>query len=141
MKHPLATYSFAARLTLLIQSGATVSLAWASPESLTARLVQAGGDDAQWALWIFTAVVVSALIDLGINDLAPRKFTAEPFRKRRHLIYSAIGACYCASAFANVSPPNNIPGSEILLWVYVAFGACAMWYSTVCALKGSNDAQ
>jgi hypothetical protein len=135
------SYGLAARIALLVQACVTVFLAWRSPESLTAKLVAAGGSDAVVALWVFSCCTALAVLDMLINDLAPAPFTARPLLTRRHLVYSGLGAGYVITVFAGVSPTNAIPGSGVLLWAYVAFGASSLWYSTVCALRGSHDAQ
>lgn len=94
------------------------------PESLTYRMIQAGGF---WAFICSIALIVlstMAIIDVVINDILPHNYTWPCGIKWRQGLWIVIGITYAGLAFA-VSK-SQIGGYVIAVYLLYAFRCIAM---------------
>ena len=129
-------FHFLVRVALLVQASTTVSLAWHSPFSLTARLIEIGGVPAQWVLCAMTAALIVGLADALINDVLPQRFSLQCVRRNRHIGYMLLGATYLIQAFAGLADAPS--GAGILLGNYVATGIGCGAFALAATLRPSH---
>ena len=129
-------FHFLVRMTLLLQASATVSLAWWSPVSLTARLIDIGGAPAHWVLCAMSALLVGGLADAFINDVLPNQFNLLFVQRNRHIWYMLLGATYLMQAFAGLAEAPT--GSGVLLGNYLAQGVACGAFAVAATLRPTH---
>lgn len=130
------------RAAVLAQAGLTATLNLAATESLSARLVAAGGPIAEAVAWGFAAIVLVSAVDWVVNDLLPAGYNLAALARGRYISYSAIGAGYLIQAMALSGTTGAAPGAWMLLTGYVGFGLVCCWHAIVSAVDacGGDDA-
>jgi hypothetical protein len=131
----LLRYNLLARVAILVQASTTASLGWMSPGSLTARLLESGGQIGQAVLVLMTALVVVGWLDVLCNDAAGRRLAAP--RRHEHLGYLGLGAVYWAQAMAGAALLEG--GAWVLLANYLGAGAVCCWYGWTSAARGGRS--
>lgn len=128
-------FPFLIRVSLLIQSTTTVSLAWWAQSSLTARLIERGGTPAMLILCAMTGMVLIGLADAFVNDVLPERFSLQFVRKHRHVVYMVLGATYMMQVFAGLY--DSPTGANILLINYAAVAVCCAAFAAAATLRPS----
>ena len=122
-----------ARAAILCQSLTTVLLGWFSPGSLTARIIDAGGDVAHAVLIGMTGAALLGLLDLIVNDWMPAGFKIPLLRRNRNIGYMLLGGCYLVQAFASIT--SLPPGSAILIANYTCTGLLCGVFAAAASLR------
>ena len=135
-RHRMLRYGLIARVVLLTQAGTTAALAWASPGSLSAQLLEAGGEIGQGVLLLMTALVLIGWLDVLVNDCLPGRWQLRATVVHEHSGYLALGAVYWMQAMAGAGLGE--PGSWVLVAHYTAIGSCCCWFGWVSALRGGR---
>lgn len=126
-------FAFLIRFCLLIQAATTVSLAWWSQSSLTARLIERGGTPATVVLCAMSGMVLVGLADAFINDVLPDRFSLLCVKSHRHVGYMMLGATYVMQVFAGLE--DSPTGAGILLANYAAAAIACGAFSAAATLR------
>jgi len=134
--HPMLRYALLVRTVLLWQASVTVMLAWLSPGSLTAEVLN-NGNMLGWAVMVGMSIVVAlGWADVIVNDVLPFGH----FRcaaRLSHLGFMLLGAVYWMQAMAASAYAND--GAWVLTVNYVVGGALCCWYGWASALRDRCD--
>lgn len=86
------------------------------PTSMVGQIVRGSGESGRWVVVLLLGLSCIAIVDVGISDLLPERFTMLWVLKRRHLLYMAMALALIALAmvFAWFAPRSPI------LWVIYA---------------------
>lgn len=138
MQHPhrLLRFNLMARMSLLTQSTTTASLAWLSPGSLTARLLEQGGDIGLGLLCLMTVLVLVGWLDVLANDLLLRAPILRAVALKEHHGYMLLGATFWVQALAGATLLEA--GAWVLLLTYIVTGALCCWYGWASAVRGGR---
>lgn len=107
-----------ARSFVMTQTAATGWLAVAEPTSLTARLLEAGGEVGDLVGLTMVVLAVLALLDVVINDVLPEEWTLKITRLHHEVLYMACGATFLWQAF--VTSASDISSALPLYYVFQA---------------------
>lgn len=135
-RHRMLRYGLIARVVLLTQAGTTVALAWASPGSLSAQLLEAGGEIGRGVLLLMTTMVAVGWLDVIVNDCLSRRWTLPFTQAHEHSAYMGLGALYWMQAMAGAGMVSQ--GGWVLMLHYVVMGAACCWFGWTSAMRGGR---
>lgn len=136
VRHRMLRYGLIARVVLLTQAATTVALAWASPGSLSAELLAAGGEIGRGVLLLMTAMVVVGWLDVLVNDCLSQRWRLPFTEAHEHSGYLGLGALYWMQAMAGAGALGQ--GGWVLVFHYVAMGAACCWFGWTSAMRGGR---
>jgi len=122
------------RVAILFACTITCLLAWFVPQSLTATLLQDGGDIGHAVLVLMTVATLIGYLDVVINDLMPDHCSLAIVKHYRHLGYSLIAAVYLLQAYVSVG--ETVGAEDLLPFGYMLNALMSAWYSWTTAIRG-----
>ena len=133
----LFRFNLIARCFALLAASITCYLGWASPSSLTARILAMGGEIGMVVLATMTVAVAVGLADILINDLLPRRFALPWAARNRHTGYNLIGALYLMQAVPGMALDSA--GTPGLIMYYVGSGLLCGWLAWALVIRGRDE--
>ena len=133
----LLAFNLTSRVSLLTQITATAALAWLTPGSSTARMLDAGGMAGHATLMALSVAAFGGWVDVMLSDLAGSDWLGF-LRRHEHLGFLAVGAMYWLLAWVSLSSQED--GVSVLSLLYVQTGINCCHYGVVSALRGKRNA-
>lgn len=133
----LLAFNLTGRLSLLTQITATAALAWLTPGSSTARLLEDGGHAGHVTLLALSLAAAAGWVDVLLSDLAGRDWLAA-LRRNEHFGFLYVGALYWLLAWVGMAADEE--GVSVLLVLYLQTGINCCHYGVVSAVRGKRNA-